>query len=158
MSDDPIQNLLRDAEASTARPMPRLRVDRIEQIVRRRRITRRTITLGAPLLLIISIFAAWHFRPVRPSGAPVYVNDSTKSDEIEKARAEIAVLRAEADRREAMAIHMAERQEKSWQLARLRLKLAEPDALQLVRDEVESAAFCMVYQADRMAENPDLRS
>jgi hypothetical protein len=153
MSHDPIQNLICDTDAASACRPTRACVERIQQIVQRRRIIRRSLVGAGAMLLAMGIFAGWQAWRVHPLASP---NFAAKPD-IEKLEAEVAALRAEADWRAAMAGRLAGQQEKSWQLARLRRKLAEPDALQRVREQVEYAAFTMVYQADRLAANPDLR-
>jgi hypothetical protein len=163
MSGDPIQDLLRQADRTAGRlsggpaDLPR----RVLCRVRRRQRIRTGIGAGVPVVVLAvcaTLFVTWQGGggDTTPGGALVHEADG--GQEIDRLRADIGRLRAEADAAAALARRMSELRQTHTRLAALKRKLRQPDALEQARREVRRTPFIMVYQADRMCRELGLQA
>jgi hypothetical protein len=129
MTHDPLHDLIRQADASVAPPPPLHDVARKALgIVRRRRNTRRGIVTAAFACLFVSLFLLSQHRTAPHTG-------------------ELAQWDAEARSHERQADEL-------WQRERQRILQARHQFLQR---ELDQAAYAMVYQADRISNDPTLQ-
>jgi hypothetical protein len=129
MNYDPLQDLIQKADASVAPPK---RVEDLARqapaIARRRRNTRRAMIGAACGCLFLSLFLLPQSRTTR------------RTSELDQWDAEARSHQRQAD--------------ELWQRERLRILQARH---QLLQRELDQAAYAMVYQADRIANNPTLQ-
>ncbi len=159
MNRDPLEQLLRDADEAVEQR--RVQPDLAQRVraaaAAARRGARRTrLAAGGLVTGCVAAMAVWLVRPgsdpvIAPPAPPAQVAQSEKPD-ADRARAELAALSAEADRR-------AEAAEAMWSAQaaprrRASLAAAAPD----IADHIERAAFTMVYQAARMPAKGGARS
>ena len=142
MNRPPLEQLLRDADASDESPALRSDLAQRVRSVARRRARRTRLAAGSVLAGCLAAVVMWVVRtPVDRPVAPTLVVQTTQP--ATDARAELAAITKEADRRAAMA-------EAMWAAER---RTARPSRGTLTPDvdaQVERAAFTMVYQAARM--------
>jgi cobalamin biosynthesis protein CobD/CbiB len=160
MSDARLRELLREADAAFGGP-PVGSGDlslRVRQRARRQR-RRRLFGSAAAVVLVLSLSTvAWVNRSGHPSAAPrpIVLDDSPKPVSVAELHMQIERLREEI-RTGCQAVHeVLERQEVEQRLAALR-EQAEADPLKAVNDQLDRAALTMVYQADRMYHELNLR-
>ena len=77
--------------------------------------------------------------------------ETLAGDTIERLRARIAELGAEAERRQQVARQMIRRQRLHRRIAGLEQELEEPNPLELARIEIEKTAFLLVDRAEQHA-------
>jgi hypothetical protein len=142
MSGNSLEKLLQEADVGGGEP--RVGEDlpaRVVLAADRRRLMRRVS--GGAVAIILGLGIA---MGVRVSNARY----------VERLRAEVMELRKEREWRMEMTMRLWE-QERQWRrLMEARRKAAEMDPMERVQEQVERAAFSMVYQADRMAEQMGL--
>ena len=187
MTEDPIQRLLRQADAAAGAPgvQPDL-AGRVQRLAGRRR--RRAVggwAAAAGIALTVGL-AAWLWggggqrpprqiaSPTAPDAVPAGGNgDSDRAiaqrtprpaaadepaDEVGLLRAEIARLRVEADSRMAVVQRMLALERRRRAGPRTATYLARSDPAEEVRQQMDQAALVMVYQADRMRRVLDLQA
>lgn len=157
MNDDRLADLLR--ETDRALPPPTGRPDLAARVRRRaaqHRIVRRTGgALAAAIALALG--ATFAFRaashkaappetPMRPDAVQVAIADS--QEELAQLRAELDQLRAEAD--STLAIIEAVKTQQQQRARAAAIAQASSDPQEQIRQELDRAAFTIVYQADRM--------
>ncbi|MDM8007021.1 MAG: hypothetical protein QUV05_12855, partial [Phycisphaerae bacterium] len=159
-SDERLRELLREADAAFGGPRVgsadlSLRVRRRARRQRRRRV----FGSAAAVVLVLSLSTvAWVNRSGHPSPAPrpIVADNSLKPVSVAELHMQIERLREEI-RTGCQAVHeVLERQEVEQRLAALR-EQAEADPLKAVNDQLDRAALTMVYQADRMYHELNLR-
>jgi hypothetical protein len=142
MNRDPLEQLLRDADANDASPaLPPGLAQRVRGVAAHRA-RRARLAAGGVVAGCLAALVVWVIRtPVDPPITSRQIAQTTRS--APDARAELLAISQEADRRAAMAEAMwaAERR-----TARSSRRTLTPD----VNAQVERAAFMMVYQAGRM--------
>lgn len=143
MNRDPLEQLLREADANDASPA--LRSDltvRVREVASRRARAARLAT-GGVVAGCVAALVMWVVRPPADQPAtPTQVVQTTTQPAADP-RAELLAIAQEADRRAAMA-------EALWAAER---RTSQPVSLTIAPDvaaQVERAAFTMVYQAARM--------
>jgi hypothetical protein len=145
MSHEPLEQLLRDADDDAV--VTPVRTDLAGQVrqVAAGRARRARLATGGAIIGCIALLAVWVARPgVDPQSSPVVVRASNPPDESAKeARAALLALAEEADRRAAAA-------EAMWKVERRATKRTAIVWSADVADQIERAAFTMVYQAARM--------
>ena len=175
MSEDPIKRLLRKADLAAG--TPNLRGDVVERVFRlaRRRaaVTRWAAAAGIVLALGaagVMVRIAGRGGGQRPQGqvADAQKQPATSMDTpnslpapqtpASRLRAEIASLRAEADSRTAVVEHMLAAEQRRKSLARYRRRRDWPDPGEQVERQMDRAALAMVFQADRMSRQVELRA
>ena len=175
MSEDPIKQLLRRADLAAGPPnLQGDVVERVFRLARRRATVTRwaaaagiVLALGAAGLMVRIAGPGSGQRPQRqvadsqrrPStdigtanGPPAALTPASRL------RAEIASLRAEADSRTAVVEHMLAAEQRRRSLARYRRHRAWPDPGEQVERQMDRAALAMVFQADRMSREVELRA
>lgn len=160
MSDERLEQLLRQADAAFADA--RFGSVGLSQRIRRRARRQRQlkvfgITAAAVLVLSLST-VAWVNRYGRPDSAPVPIvaDDSSKPASVAELQMQIERLRDEIRTGCQAVDEVLRRQEVEQRLAALRAQ-AETDPLKAVNDQLDRAALTMVYQADRMYHELNLR-
>ncbi|MGE5608714.1 MAG: hypothetical protein ACM359_05650 [Bacillota bacterium] len=139
MSCDPFEKLLKEADAEAGGP--RVGGDLAGRVVRaagRRRMRRRMSGAGVVIMLMLGM-------------GLVIGGRWSNARHVEQLRAEVMELRKEREWRMEMTMRLWERERQWRRLMEARRKAAEVDPMERVQEQVEQAAFSMVYQADRMA-------
>ncbi|MGQ9648602.1 MAG: hypothetical protein ACUVXJ_00645 [Phycisphaerae bacterium] len=160
MSDERLEQLLRQADEAFGR-VPCLaanlgaRVRR--QARRRRRVMVVTSAAAAMLALVVSAIALRSERgtPPWPEG-PLIADKIAAHEQVVQLQAEIDRLKEEIARHARVVEEARRRAEIEQRLAALKQQAAI-DPLQEVSDQVDRAALIMVYQADRMCRELNLR-
>ena len=156
MSSDRIEELLRKADAAAGPPPagPADLPNRVRHLAGRRRVVR--ITSGAAIAAMLALAVGTsilmtgpHVQPTPTDHVAVTPGNDSR-DEVVRLRAEIKQLRAEADDILAAAKRMLVLQKRQTLLAELERIRAQPDPIEQVRQQMDKAAFIIVYQADRM--------
>lgn len=160
MSDERLQQLLRKADAAFGGP----RVSsadlplRVRQRARRQHRAKVFGTATMAVLVLSLTTAAWVNRYGRsvPSPTPIVADDGSKPASVAELQSHIEQL-SEEIRTGCQAVHeVLRRQEVEQRLAALR-RQAEADPLKEINDQIDRAALTMVYQADRMYRELNLR-
>ncbi len=160
MNDEQLQQLLRQADEAFGEPRVGS-ADLSLRVRRRARRQRRVRTIGAAVaaVLVLSLSTvAWVNRAGRPGAgpAPIVVDNGPKPVSMAELQMQIEQLREEIRTGCAAVQEVLKRQEFEQRLAALRER-AEADPLKEVSDQVDRAALTMVYQADRMYRELNLR-
>jgi hypothetical protein len=149
-----IEQLLRDVDDTTSGGLPAAQAglaERVRSVARRRRVVRRVA--GATLVCAVAVTIVAAVLTSRPTNDSRVVAINSAPPAPADARAELAALRAEADREAARAARMiAIERAAAARVALRRHAVATPDASEQARQQLERAALSMVYQADRLAE------
>lgn len=147
MRDDELKSLLRDAEAGMERPSlaPADLAGRVRRLDRRRRRRTRMFLAAVPLTALGTIIAGWSFLP---SPAPMRMDDRMASVPFDVG--EIERLRAEAEYHERLARHMIALGKRDRALEQARRALAQPDPLDVVREQIDVVAYRMIQRADEL--------
>jgi hypothetical protein len=174
MPEDPIKRLLRKADLAAGPPNPQGDlVEKVFRLARRREaVTRWAVAAG----IVLALGAGLMVRMAGPGGKqrpqdqvaeaqrrpPTTIDtahrppaDQTPAGRL---RAEIASLRAEADSRASVVEHMLAAEQRRKSLARYRQRRAWPDPGEQVERQMDRAALAMVFQADRMSRQVELRA
>jgi hypothetical protein len=139
---DLLEQVLREADATAPRVQRKASAEGVFEQVARRRL-RRVTTRAVALLVVVGatmIFMLPRSAPVKVAG-PIAPSEPT-----------IEALNAEADRREALVNRLLEIEMETRQAIALRRRGAQRDPLEDAQQQMEGAAFAMVYQANRIAE------
>ncbi|MHC4180423.1 MAG: hypothetical protein ACYSWU_23215, partial [Planctomycetota bacterium] len=161
IDDASLQQLLRAAGRSEAPPpgVPPDLADRVRRLRAHRHRTRRALggLLAASVLLAGATGAVYYAVGPRERAdhsiaegrkAPQAVPAPSPEDDVQRLRAEIAALAAEARRRERVIEEVTRRQRLREQIARLEKPFNQPDPLEVVRLEIEKTAFLLVSHAE----------
>jgi hypothetical protein len=157
MTEQELRQLLREADQAADPPpaMPPDLIDQVRQTARQRRRTRMAAQWATAAVVALAVGAILLTRAGqgpndKPTGETIAAGRETEEEEIARLRAEIAQLRQEAERRmQTVRLLEAElRHQKS--LAELRRIQSGPDPLRLLDEQIERAAFTIIFQADRM--------
>jgi septal ring factor EnvC (AmiA/AmiB activator) len=167
MTDDPLTNLLLQADRSAPHPsVPDHLADRVRRLARhRRQKTTRLLSAAALLLIALGIVIIFGNSPRTIETAPPQnVGQAmpavaiTSDTEIAQLRVEIAQLRAEADARTEIIKQLLAYQKQQAKLARLERQLASfDDPLAQIQQQLEDAAFTTLYLADRKYNEMNLK-
>jgi hypothetical protein len=142
MDTDPLEKLLREADAS-AGPPPQIPADLPARVFRRAAAQRRrrlATGVAAAILLAIGVMTPFWLRPT-PLAQPG-VNPATLV-------AQTAQLQAEADWRSAVARRTIDLEARDARLAALNAVIAQPDPVRQSQRAVEQAAGTLFQQGDR---------
>lgn len=160
MSEDRIQDLLKQADHA-AGPLPSGPTDlasRVRHAHRRRRNVRITGTALAAIIALAvgtTLFISQSSSKKTSNNTLVKNGDSQKN--LDHLQAEIDQLRTEIETTLAMLEELNAQQEEQNRQSEIRRILAEPDPLEEVHRQLDKAAFIIVYQADRMYRELNLR-
>ena len=144
MTEDKIKNLLQKADQMAARPTP-VSANLAAAVRRRadhRRITNIAVPIAAAAMLLIAC-GVWHLS--------TKTDQTTRDkDKIASLETQIQQLQARTDATLKLIQEVLDRQRQQRRLNQLEAKLASiPDPLEEIREQVDTAAFYIVYQADR---------
>lgn len=167
MPHDPIADLLREADRATG-PAPTAPADLADRVRRLERRQHKLRVVGSSIaaLLVLSVGTVALVSSLSgeaavrdanlaavtddaSSEAPPEMTDETTPD-VARPEADIAQLRAEIIATLALTKELADQQAQQRRLIELRRTLSQPDPVEQVRQQVDKAAFIIVYQADRM--------
>jgi len=151
MREDKIPSLLRDADRTAGPPNP-VSVDfsAIRRRARQRRLVRSVVPLAAAAVVLVAL-SIWTavIRTDRAAG---------EQEKIAALENEVRVLQARTDAALKLIRQMVENEQRQRRLDQLQAELTSiPDPLEEVQKQVETTAFIMVYQADRMYRELDQR-
>lgn len=164
MNDESLESVLREAGRSAAKPpdaRPDL-ADRVRQLHQRRRRARRAAATGVMGMLLLGSAVLWRLAPpgrlqtqdASVAGRASRPDETTSlaAEQIERLRAEIARLDAEARRQRYAAERMIRAEDlRNQMITRFQQALQQPDSLELAGIEMEKTAFLLVDHAERRA-------
>jgi hypothetical protein len=164
MDEEQIKTILQQADRTAC--VVRISTDlaqRVQQKAARRRMIRMVVVPGAAAAMIVVAVGVEMWGRIGTAGkaAPptvAAVGTGGKQADVEKLRREIRELKLEVDTRMAMLEQVLARQEQKNRLAQAQRKLAAmKDPLVEVKEQLDKAAFIIVYQADRKYNELDLK-
>ena len=160
MSDERLEQLLRQADEAFGRP-PCGTADLGVRVRRQARRQRRVMMVGsAAAALLALVVSAIALRSERGDTAqperPILADNTPAHVQLAQLQADIARLQEEISSGCRAAEETLRREEVEKRLAALQEQAAD-DPLQEVSDQVDRAALTMVYQADRMYRELNLR-
>jgi len=151
MTEDKIKNLLQDVDRIAGRPGP---VSADISVIRSRARQRRIVSLAIPATVaavILIVLGIWSF-----TNRTVETREQKK---IALLQVQIKQLQARADAAMSSIQEVLEEERRQRQLDELEAQLASiPDPLEEVRKQVDKTAFILVYQADRMYRELNLKN
>jgi tetratricopeptide (TPR) repeat protein len=144
MPEDKIKNLLQKADETAGEPMPvSINIPAVRRRVNRRRFVSVTTPIAAAAAILVA-FGLWSL---------------TKQQKIASLERQIEQLQTRADATFNLIQEVLEDERKQQRLDELQAQLASiPDPLEEIRKQVDTAAFNLVYQADRMYGELNLKS
>jgi glucose-6-phosphate-specific signal transduction histidine kinase len=151
MMNEPIEQLLRDADTAAAVHESAPSVDAIFKRVQRRK-TLRTTLQSLALAIFVGAMLVWslstdqHATVVRSDLHPPI---DTSSQAI---NAELKSIDTEVARRELLVKKLLKIEDDTRRQIALRRRAAQRDPADDAQQEIEDAAFAMVYQANRIAQ------
>ena len=144
MPEDKIKNLLQKADETAGEPMP---VSINFSAVRRRANRRRFVSVTTPIAAAAAVLLAFGLWSL------------IKQQKIASLERQIEQLQTRADATFNLIQEVLENERKQQRLDELQAQLASiPDPLEEIRKQVDTAAFNLVYQADRMYGELNLKS
>jgi len=150
MTEDKIQNLLQKADETAGRPTP---VSINLSTVRRRANRKRIVSVAVPIAaaaVIVTTVGLW--------GLTARNVKTKKQQKIASLQDQIRQLRARADATFDLVHEVLENERKQQRLDELQAQLASiPDPIEEIQDQVDKTAFNLVYQADRMYQELNLK-
>ncbi len=150
---DPLESLLRQADAAAGPELGEDLPQRLRQMARRARRIRLSVgAMAASIVLAGGLI--WLFSVNGPSGPGAHeqtanVVEANDADELAALRVEIERLDAEVASLSAAVRRMRELEADYQQLHELRRELARLDISDKIAREVDEAVFIMIYDADR---------
>ncbi|MHC4171444.1 MAG: hypothetical protein ACYST5_00685 [Planctomycetota bacterium] len=149
MTKDKIENLLQKADQMAGDPTPVSA--NLSAVVRRRAHRRRIATFAAPLAaaaVVLIALGIWG----------LIINFSEKTDE-QRRVAQIKQSQARSDASLKLPQEVVENGRRQQRLDELEAQLASiPDPIEEIQKQVDKTAFILVYQADRMYRELDLKA
>jgi tetratricopeptide (TPR) repeat protein len=144
MPEDKIKNLLQKADETAGEPMPvSINIPAVRLRANRRRFISVTTPIAAAAAILLA-FGLWSL---------------TKQQKIASLQRQIEQLQTRADATFDLIQEVLEDERKQQRLDELQAQLASiPDPLEEIRKQVDTAAFNLVYQADRMYRELNLKS
>ncbi|OQA00066.1 MAG: hypothetical protein BWY71_00847 [Planctomycetes bacterium ADurb.Bin412] len=168
MNEENLKNLLHQIDRTTSPPpIPAGLAHRVRQKAARQKRWAIAIPSAAAALLVLAATMFILTKNEQPAARPIpniekpslmAENSSVSPAEIARLQTEIDQLKAEADARMKIVQELIALEKKRKTLDELERKLASmKDPLEEVRQQVEKAAFVLVYQADRKLSEYNLR-
>jgi tetratricopeptide (TPR) repeat protein len=144
MPEDKIKNLLQKADEAAGEPMPvPINISAVRLRTNRRRFISVTTPIAAAAAVLVT-FGLWSL---------------TKQQKIASLERQIEQLQTRADATFNLIQEVLEDERKQQRLDELQAQLASiPDPLEEIRKQVDTVAFNLVYQADRMYRELNLKS
>ncbi|MEX0676184.1 MAG: hypothetical protein WD063_03870 [Pirellulales bacterium] len=153
MNDGELRNLLRGADADFEKPIiaPGELAGRVRRLDQKRRRRSRVLLTAVPVVVVAAVATAWSLVPraALPTGTEKSVAGAALDwGEIER-------LQAEADFHERLARQMIALRKRDRALEQAQRALAEPDPLDVVREQVDVVAYRMIQRADELRTQMD---
>lgn len=141
MTEDKIQDLLRDADRTLGPPIAvSVELSTIRGRARKRQLSRIATSLGAGVVLIAVGFCAL-----------TAVDKSREKERIAALQMQVKRLQVQTDATLKLIEEVLESERRQRQLDKLYAELASiPDPLEEIRTQVDETGFILVYQADQM--------
>ena len=148
MPEDKIKNLLQKADEAAGEPMPvPINISAVRLRTNRRRFISVTTPIAAAAAVLVT-FGLWSLTKTTPP-----------QQKIASLEAQIQQLQIRTDATFSLIQEVLENERKQQRLDELQAQLASiPDPLEEIRKQVDTAAFNLVYQADRMYGELNLKS
>ena len=151
MTEDKIKNLLQRADQTAGQPT---HVSVNLSVVRSRANRRRFITLAAPIAaaaMLLLALGIWHLT-TRTAGT------TPDPDKIASIEAQVKQLRARTDAALKLIQEVLDEERRQRRLDELEAQLASiPDPLEEMQKQADKTAFILVYQANRMHRELNLK-
>lgn len=141
MTEDKIQDLLRDADRTLGPPVPvSVELSVIYDRAKKRQLARLATSLGAGVVLIAVGFCAL-----------TAVDKSREKERIAALQMQVKQLQVRTDATLKLIEEVLESERRQRQLDKLYAELASiPDPLEEIQTQVDKTGFILVYQADQM--------
>jgi len=151
MTEDKIKNLLQKADETAGVPAP---VSVNLSAVHRRANRRRIVSVATPIAAAAAILIA-----VGLYGFTLRAAKTAHQQKIASLETQIEQLQARADATYNLVQEVLDNERKQQRLDELQAQLASiPDPLEEIQKQVDKTAFNLVYQADRMYRELNLKS
>lgn len=152
MNDGELRNLLRGADADFEKPIiaPDELARRVRRLDQKRRRRSRVLLTAVPVVVVAAVATAWSLVP---RALPTGTEKSVASAGLDWG--EIERLQAEAAFHERLARQMIALRKRDRALEQAQRALAEPDPLDVVREQVDVVAYRMILRADELRNRMD---
>jgi uncharacterized protein YoxC len=152
MTEERIKNLLQKADEAAGEPVPvSINLLAIRSWAYRRRIVSIATPVAAAAAILIAVGVYGFILRAAKTTA--------QQQKIASLEAKIQQLRARADATSNLVQEILEDERKQKRLDKLQAQLASiPDPIEEIQKQVDTAAFNLVYQADRMYRELNLKS
>jgi hypothetical protein len=147
---DRLEQLLRETDVALAAPPLNPELAEVAQRKGRRRQRIRIVAASTAPLLLLAGITVYILRPHHRASP---VANVTPADQVQRTKEQIAELNRQAEWHDRLARRIAAHERRHPDPNRL---LAGLDPARLNRD-LDEAAFALVYQADRLARQPELQ-
>jgi cell division protein FtsB len=152
MPEDKIKNILQKADETAGEPMP---VSINLSAVRLRANRRRFVSVTTPITAAAAVLVAFGLWSLTSK----IIEKTAQQQKIASLEAQIQQLQIRTDATFNLIQEVIEDERKQQRLDELQAQLASiPDPLEEIQKQVDTAAFNLVYQADRMYRELDLKS
>lgn len=143
MTEDKIQDLLQNADRTLGPPVPvSVELSAIRGRARKRQLARLTTSLGAGVVLVALGFCAL-----------TAVDKSREREKIALLQIQIKQLQVRTNATVKLIEEVLENEQKQRRLNELQAQIINtPDPLEEVQQQVDKAAFILVYHADRLCQ------
>jgi len=151
MTEDKIINLLQKADQTAGGPIPvSIDFSAVRRRARKKRLASLAIPLTAAAMLLIAL-GIWSF--ITKTG-----ETTQEQEKIASLQAQIQQLQARTDATLKLIQEVLERERRQRRLDELQAELASiPDPIEEIQKQVDNTAFILVYQADRMYRELNLK-
>jgi len=152
MTEDKIKNLLQKADETAGAPVPvSINLPAVRLRANRRRFVSVTTPIAAAAAILVA-FGLW-------SLTSKITKTTLPQQKITSLEAQIQQLQARADATSNLVQELLENERKQHKLDELQAQLASiPDPIEEIQKQVDKTAFNLVYQADRMYRELNLKS
>jgi len=151
MTEERIKNLLQKADEIAGQPEPIfVDISAVRRRARKKRLASLAVPLTAAAMLLVAL-GIWKF--VAKTGETVQ-----EQEKIASLQAQIQQLQARTDATLRLIQEVLEDERRQRRLNELQTELANiPDPLEEIQKQVDNTAFILVYQADRMYRELNLK-
>ncbi len=150
--NEPLEQFLRDADRTARATTRDLNVDAIYERVHRRRVRRVAIRSLAVVVVASAALLGMLAKDQRATVVRSAPRIEYSGHSVAAIEAELKSIDAEIDRRESLVNKLVKVEDQTRREIALRRRGALPDPTDEANQQLENAAFAMVYQANRIAQ------